>query len=89
MILARICQIFLYLYLVKITLRIMLNYFEEKKKPFLTIKKTEFFKVQKITFFSKGLTHAFGQKMPFFLYFYWIKVRLEIMLFNFEEKKIF
>ena len=55
----------------------------------MTIKKTEFFKVQNITFFSKGLTHAFGQKMPFFLYIYWIKVRLEIMLSNFEEKKIF
>ena len=39
-----------------------------KKKPFLTIK-TEFFKVQKSHFFSKGLTHAFGQKMPIFSLF--------------------
>ena len=47
----------------------MLSYFAmKKKKPFLTIK-TEFFKVQKITFFSKGLTHVFGQKMPIFSLF--------------------
>ena len=42
---------------------------QRKQKPVLTIKKTEFFKVQKVPFFSKGLTHAFGQKMPIFSLF--------------------
>ena len=38
--------------------------------------------------FSKGLIHTFGQKMPFFfLYLDLIKIRLEIMLSDFEEKK--
>ena len=79
---------FFYLDLVKITLQLMLNYFEEKKETFLDYKKREFFKVQKIAFFfSKGLIHTFGQKMPFFLYFYLVKIRLEIMLSDFAEKK--
>ena len=41
----------------------------------------------KLAFFSKGLTHAFGQKMPFFLYLDLIKMRLEIMLSDFVGKK--
>ena len=45
----------------------MLSDFQEKKKPFLALKKPwEFLKVQKIAFFLKGLTHALGQKMPIF-----------------------
>ena len=43
----------------------MLNYFEEKK-TFFAYKKTEFFKVQTLAYFSKGLTHDFGQNMPNF-----------------------
>ena len=70
MILAKKCQPFLYLDLVKITLQIMLNYFEEKKKPFLTIKNRIFQSPKnRIFFFQRGLTHAFGQKMPFFSLF--------------------
>ena len=66
----------------------MLNYFEEKKETFLDYKKREFFKVQKIAFFfSKGLIHTFGQKMPFFLYFHLVKIRLEIMLMTLQRKK--
>ena len=45
----------------QIRLQIMLNYLEEKKKPFLTIKKKNS-KSKKLHFFSKGLIHAFGQK---------------------------
>ena len=56
----------------------MLNYFEERKETFETIKK-RIFQVQKIAFFSKGLTHAFGQNL--------IKISLEIMLSDFAEKK--
>ena len=58
------------------------------KRPFLTIKKRIFQSPKnRIFFFSKGLTHAFGQKMLFFLYFDLIKIRLEIMLCDFQEKK--
>ena len=66
MILAKQCQIFLHLDLLKITLQIMLNYFEEKKKIFFDYKKENFSKSKKLHFFLKGLTHAFGQKMPIF-----------------------
>ena len=66
----------------------MLNYFEEKKETFFDYKKENFSKSKKIAFFfSKGLTHAFGPKMLFFLYFCFIKITLEIMLNYFEEKK--
>ena len=44
----------------------MLSDFAEKKETFLTIKNRIFQSSKKRTF-SKGLTHAFGQKMPFFL----------------------
>ena len=37
--------------------------------------------------FSKGLTHAFGQKCYFFLYLNLIKIRLEIMHSDFPQKK--
>ena len=37
----------------------MLSDFADKKETFLTIIKTEFFKVEKIAFFSKGFNPAF------------------------------
>ena len=43
----------------------MLSNFSEKKQSFFDLKKTFFFEVQKKRTFSKGLAHAFGQKMPF------------------------
>ena len=46
---------FLYLFLVKIRLVIvLLNDFVEKKETFLSIKKTDFFKVQRRAFFKRG-----------------------------------
>ena len=67
MLLAKKCQFFLYLDLVKIRLEIMLNYFEERKETSLTIRKKQNIpKSKRSHFFSKGLTHAFGKKMPFF-----------------------
>ena len=87
MILAKKCQILLYLDMDKITLQIMLNYCEEKKETFFDYKKENFSKSKKSHFFSKGLTHAFGPKMLFFLYFYFIKIRLEIILSHFQAKK--
>ena len=59
---------------------------QREKKPVLTIKKRNFAK-SKNSAFSKWLTHAFGQKMPFFLYLHLIKIRLEIMLSEFAMKK--
>ena len=71
---------FIYLDLVNIRLEIMVNYFEETKETFLTIKNRIFQSSKKRTF-SKGLTHAFGQKMPFFkIYSDLVKIRVEIML---------
>ena len=67
----------------------MLNYFEEKKETFFDYKKENFLKSKKSLFFSKGLTHTFGQKILLFLYFDLIKIRLGIMLSDFQEKKDF
>ena len=53
----------------------------------MTITKRTFQSPNKSHFFSKGLTHAFGQKMPFFLYLDLIKMRLKIMLSDFAGKK--
>ena len=37
--------------------------------------------------FSKGLTHAFGQKMPFFHYLFSLKIRLETRFNNVLDRK--
>ena len=57
---------------------------QRKTKPFLTLK-NRIFQTPKNRTFSKG--HTFGQHMPFFLDFDLIKIRLEIMLSDFKEKK--
>ena len=59
---------------------------QRKKKPVLTIKNKSFQSPKNRTF-SKGLVHAFGQKMTFFFYLDLIKIRLEIMLSDFTVKK--
>ena len=43
----------------------MLNYFEERKETFLTIK-NKIFQSPKNRIFLKELTHVFGQNMPIF-----------------------
>ena len=75
MILAKKSQIFLYLDLVKITLQIMLNYFEEKKETFFDYKKENFLKSKKSLFFFKGVN-------PYF----WPKNTI-ISLFRFDQNK--
>ena len=66
----------------------MLFDFEERKKPFLALKNGIFFK-SKNRIFSKGLTHAFGQKnASFFVYVDLVKIRLEIMLTDFPQEKL-
>ena len=58
---------------------------QRKKEPVLTIKNR--IQMSKKCAFSKWLTHAFGQKSLFSPYLDLIKKRLEIMLFDFAEKK--
>ena len=58
---------------------------DRKETFFLTIRKI--FEGLKNGIFPKGLTHAFGQKMPNFSFFRFVEIRLEIMLNNFVEKK--
>ena len=55
---------FLYLDLIKIRLEIILSDFAQKKETFFGLKKQNFWKSKK-SHTSKGLTHAFDQKMPF------------------------
>ena len=88
MLLVKKCHFFLYLDLVNIRLEIMVNYFEETKATFLTIKKQNISKSKRSHFFFQtGRTHAFGQKMPFVSLLDLIKITLQIMLSDFAEKK--
>ena len=87
MLLVKKCQIFLYLDLVKLRLEIMLNNFGEKKKLFLLSKQT-FLTVPQISFFQRGLTHAFGKKKCFcFHYLFSPKMRLELRFNNILKRK--
>ena len=65
MLLAKKCHFLLYLDLIKERLEMMLNYFEERKETFLTIK-NKIFQSPKNCIFLKELTHVFGQNMPIF-----------------------
>ena len=65
----------------------MVNYFEETKETFLTIKNRIFHSPKDRIFFQTGRTHAFGQKMSFFSLLDLIKITLQIMLSDFAEKK--
>ena len=69
-----------------IRLEKLLSHFAEKKETCFDYKKQNFSKSKKSAF-PKGLTHAFGQKMPFFSPVIFGKIRLEIMHNYFEEKK--
>ena len=60
--------------------------FYNEKKPFLGIKNSVFQSPKNRTF-PKGLTHAFGQKMYFFLELFSVKIKLEIMFNNVLERK--
>ena len=86
MLLVKKYQIFPYLDLVKIRVKKMLNNVLEKKETVSYYKKNNF-KSLKNHIFPKGLTHALGQKCQIFLYLDCAKIRLEIMLNNFREKK--
>ena len=68
MLLVSKCNFFHYLFLTKIRLEIRFNNVLDRKETFfLTIKKK--FQSLKNCIFPKGLTHAFGQKIPNFSLF--------------------
>ena len=69
MLLVRKCNFFLYVFSVEIRLEIMFNNVLDRKETFFGHKKFSLSKTQKSHFFSKGLTHAFDQKMLFFSLF--------------------
>ena len=52
--------------LIKVRLEIILSEFAMKKETFFDLEKQNFSKSKNHIFFSKGLTHAFGQKMQIF-----------------------
>ena len=60
MLLVKKCEFFVYVYLVKIRLQIMLNDFAEKNRIFQSLNNRTL---------PKGITYAFGQKMPIFWLF--------------------
>ena len=62
------CQIFVYLVLVKTRLEIRFNNVLDRKETFFECK-NKIFQSPKNGIFPKGLTHAFGQKMPNFCFF--------------------
>ena len=73
MLLVKKCQFFLYVSLVKTRLEIRLNNVLDTKNLFFYYKR-KFSESPKNRIFPKGLTHAFGQKMPNSLFFwFWSK----------------
>ena len=71
MLLVKKGRFFHYLFSVKTSLEIVITDFVDKKETFMTIKteRFNFFKVSKISFFQKRLTHALSQRMQFFSFF--------------------
>ena len=68
MLLVKKCQFFLYLVLVTTRLEKRFNNVADRKETFFKYKK-KIFQSPKNRSFPKGLTHAFGQKMPNFSLF--------------------
>ena len=68
MLLVKKCQFFLYLVLVKTTLEIRLCNVLDRKETFFEYK-NKIFQTPKYGIFPKGLTHAFGKKMPILFFF--------------------
>ena len=57
-----------------------------EKKHFFLYKKKNFQRPQN-RLFPKGLTHAFDQKVQYFLYFFSVKMGLEIRFNNVPDRK--
>ena len=63
MLLVKKCQFCLHLFLIKTRLEIRFNNFLDRKETIFDYKR-KIFKTPKNRMFPKGLTHAFGEKMP-------------------------
>ena len=68
MLLLKKFQFFLYLFFDKTRLEIRFNNVLDRKETFFDYK-NKIFEIPKSRIFPKGLTHAFGQKMPIFSLF--------------------
>ena len=68
MLLVKKCHLFIHLFSVKISLEKRLHNFPDRKQTIFAIKNL-IFQSPKNRIFPKELTHAFGQKMPFFSLF--------------------
>ena len=68
MVLVEKCQFFLYLVLVKTRPEMRFNNVVDRKETFFEYN-NKIFQSPKNRIFPKGLTHAFGQKMPIFSLF--------------------
>ena len=86
MLLVKKCQFFLYLVLVKTTLEIRLNNVLDRKETFLGYK-NKIFQSPKNRIFPKGLTHAFGKKMPILFSLVLVKTGVEIRVNNVLDRK--
>ena len=69
MLLAKKCQFFLYLDVIKIRLEILLNYFENRKETSLTIEKRIFQSPKHRTFFLKRVNPCFWPRYAIFSLF--------------------
>ena len=88
MLLVKNASYLVYLDLAKLRLAVMLSDFAEKKETFLTINNIIFQSPKNSILFSKGLTYAFGQKMPnSFLFRFGQNKTSKKMLSDVAEKK--
>ena len=78
--------IFHYFVWLKIRLEIRLNNVLDTKEPFFDYKRKNS-KSPKYPIFPKGLTHAFGQKMPILSFLVLVKTRLKITFNNVLDRK--
>ena len=87
MLLVKNCNFFLYLFFLKIRLEIMFNNVLDRKETFFGNKNFNLSKSQK-SHFSKGVNPCFWSKnVTFFLYLFFLKIRLEIMFNNVLDRK--
>ena len=86
MLLVKKCQFFHYFVWLKIRLEIRLNNVLDTKEPFFDYKR-KISKSPKNPIFPKGLTHAFGQKIPILSFLVLVKTRLEIRFNNVLDRK--
>ena len=86
MLMVKKCQCFHYFVSLTIRLEIRLNNVLDTKIPFFDYKRN-ICESPKNRIFPKGLTHAFGQKIPILSFLVLVKTRLEIRFSNVLDRK--